>query len=105
MRNYAEGFPAWKVGGLVLERADAVRLPAKVADRACSAIGATQPSTYENAGHNNNLSIIVTGDGVVVVNAGGSWRRARALHEEIRKISDQPVKFVVLENGRGHTAL
>lgn len=33
-----------------------------------SAIGATAPPTYENSGHNNNLSFIITGDGVVVVN-------------------------------------
>ena len=29
-----------------------------------SAIGATAPPTYENSGHNNNLSFILTGDGV-----------------------------------------
>ena len=45
-----------------------------------TAIGATAPPTYENAGHNNNLSFIVTGDGVVVVNGGASYRLAKALH-------------------------
>ena len=39
-----------------------------------SAIGATAPPTYENAGHNNNLSFIITGDGVVVVNGGAAAR-------------------------------
>jgi hypothetical protein len=63
VRNYAEGFPAWKKAGLPIEQADCV----------LSAIGATQPSTYENAGHNNKLYIIVTGDGVVLVNAGCSY--------------------------------
>ncbi len=38
-----------------------------------SAIGATAPPTYENAGHNNNLSFIVTGDGVVVINGGAAY--------------------------------
>ena len=56
-----------------------------------SAIGATAPSTYENAGHNNNLSFIVTGAGVVVVNAGASYQLAAALHEEIKAVTDQPV--------------
>lgn len=111
IKNYAEGFPAWKAAGLPLERADVAelsflyRMPEKVADGVWSAIGATQPSTYENAGHNNNLSIVVTGDGVVLVNAGGSWLLARAMHEEIKKITNQPVKFVILENGQGHAAL
>ncbi len=70
-----------------------------------SAIGATAPPTYENSGHNNNLSFVVTGDGVVVVNGGASYRLARALHDEIKQITDQPVKLVINENGQGHAIL
>lgn len=70
-----------------------------------SAIGATAPPTYENAGHNNNLSFIVTEDGVVVVNGGGSYLLAKALHDEIKAITEQPVKWVIDENGQGHAML
>jgi glyoxylase-like metal-dependent hydrolase (beta-lactamase superfamily II) len=70
-----------------------------------SAIGATAPPTYENGGHNNNLSFIVTGNGVVVVNAGASAQLAKALHDEIKKITDQPVQLVINENGQGHAML
>ena len=70
-----------------------------------SAIGATAPSTYENAGHNNNLSFIVTADGVVVVNAGASYELAAALHMEIKAVTNQPVKLVFNENGQGHAML
>lgn len=70
-----------------------------------SAIGATAPPTYENAGHNNNLSFIVTGDGVIVINGGGSYQLAKALHTEIKQITDQPVKLVFNENGQGHAML
>ena len=70
-----------------------------------SAIGATAPPTYENAGHNNNLSFIVTGDGVIVINSGGSYQLAKALHTEIKAITDQPVKLVLIENGQGHAML
>jgi glyoxylase-like metal-dependent hydrolase (beta-lactamase superfamily II) len=70
-----------------------------------SAIGATAPPTYENAGHNNNLSFIVTGEGVVVVNGGGSFGLAEALHEEIKARTDQPVVLVIDENGQGHAML
>ena len=79
--------------------------PVEVIPHVWSAIGATAPSTYENAGHNNNLSFIVTGDGVVVVNGGGSYLLAKALHEEIGRITDQPVKLVIDENGQGHAML
>ncbi|MFD1509051.1 MBL fold metallo-hydrolase [Lacimonas salitolerans] len=70
-----------------------------------SAIGATAPPTYENSGHNNNLSFLVTGDGVVVINAGASVRLARALHDEIKSVTDQPVRLVINENGQGHAML
>ncbi len=70
-----------------------------------SAIGATAPPTYENSGHNNNLSFIVTGDGVVVINGGAAYILAEALHAEIKAITDQPVKLVIDENGQGHAML
>ena len=70
-----------------------------------SAIGATAPPTYENSGHNNNLSFVITTDGVVVINSGASVRLASALHEEIKTITDQPVKLVINENGQGHAVL
>lgn len=79
--------------------------PVEVVQNVYSAIGATAPATYENAGHNNNLSFIVTGDGVIVVNAGASFALSKALHEEIRKVTDQPVRLVINENGQGHAML
>ncbi len=47
--------------------------PVEVIPHVFTAIGATAPPTYENAGHNNNLSFIVTGDGVVVVNGSAAY--------------------------------
>lgn len=79
--------------------------PVEVIPHVWTAIGQTAPPTYENAGHNNNLSFIVTGDGVVVINGGGSYLLAQALHDEIKKITDQPVKLVIDENGQGHAML
>lgn len=79
--------------------------PVEVIPGVWSAIGATAPPTYENAGHNNNLSFIVTGEGVVVMNSGASYALAEALHAEIRRITDQPVRLVFTENGQGHAML
>ncbi len=79
--------------------------PVEVIPHVWTSIGATAPPTYENAGHNNNLSFIVTGDGVIVVNSGASWKLAEALHAEIKSVTDQPVKLVINENGQGHAML
>lgn len=80
-------------------------LPREVIPGIWSAIGATAPRTYSNSGHNNNLSFVITDAGVLVVNAGDNYLLAKALHEEIKKITDQPVRYVVLENGQGHAML
>lgn len=79
--------------------------PVEVIPHVWSAIGATAPPTYENTGHNNNLSFIVTGDGVIVINGGAAYILAKALHAEIKQITDQPVKLVIDENGQGHAML
>ena len=79
--------------------------PVEVIPHVWSAIGATAPPTYENTGHNNNLSFLVTGDGVVVINGGAAYVLAEALHDEIKAITDQPVKLVINENGQGHAML
>ena len=109
--NYADGFFVWRDSGKPVEAPDLAldsmlySKPQQVADGVWSAIGATEPPSYENSGHNNNLSFVVTDDGVLVVNASDNYLLARALHEEIRKITDQPVRYVVLENGQGHAAM
>ncbi|MCF6262513.1 MAG: hypothetical protein L3J24_02850 [Xanthomonadales bacterium] len=46
--------------------------PVEVIPHVWSAIGATAAPNYANAGHNNNLSFIVTTDGVVVLNSGAA---------------------------------
>lgn len=108
--NYSDSVQGWYDAGYPLESLDKAHnsllysLPVKVTDGVWSAIGAVEPASYENGGHNNNLSFIVTSAGVVVINAGENYRLAEALHHEIKGITDQPVKWVVLENGQGHAA-
>ncbi len=109
--NYSDGFFVWRDSGMPVEATDKALdsmlfdRPRQVAEGVWSAIGATEPPSYENSGHNNNLSFIVTDEGVVVINASDNYLLARSLHEEIKKITPQPVKYVVLENGQGHAAL
>ena len=80
-------------------------MPQQVADDVWSAIGATQPYTYENSLHNNNLSFVIGEDAVLVMNAGASYQLAEALHEQIKQRTDVPVKYVVNENGQLHAAM
>lgn len=77
----------------------------KVSDRVYSAIGETGPGTYENHGHNNNLSFIIAEKGVVVMNGGDNYLLAKALHSSIHSVTDKEVAYVVNENAQGHAML
>ena len=111
VKNYSEGYFKWKEAGLPVWISDKAtdsilyEYPRKVTHNVYSAIGATQPPTYENSNHNNNLSFIITNEGVLVFNAGGSYQLAKAMHTQIKKLTNQPVKYVVLENAQGHAIL
>lgn len=77
----------------------------QVTDQVFVAVGATGPPNYENAGHNNNLSIIIASTGVVVVNGGDNYQLAARLHQAIKLLTPLPVVWVINENGQGHAFL
>lgn len=76
-----------------------------VSDRVFSAIGATAAPSKGNLGHNNNLTFIVSSEGVIVVNGGDNAYLAAGLHAAIRAHTPQPVVAVINENGQGHAML
>ena len=105
--NYADGFFVRRGGNLPVDAPDFAsssmlfKLPQQVTKNICSAIGATAPPSYENSGRNNNLSFTITEGGVVAMNTSDNYLLAGALHEEIKKITDQPIQYAVLENSQG----
>jgi glyoxylase-like metal-dependent hydrolase (beta-lactamase superfamily II)/rhodanese-related sulfurtransferase len=111
VKNYADGVTGWIEAGLPVVKNDnepesmLYNKPTKVVEGVYSAIGQTAPATYANSGHNNNLSFVISDDGVLVVNASDNYLLAKALHQEIKKLTDQKVKYVVLENAQGHAML
>ena len=111
VKYYSDGIKGWVEAGYPVVKNDnenksmLYNKPTKIAEGVYSAIGQTAPATYANSGHNNNLSFIVSDDGVLVVNASDNYLLAKALHEEIKKVTDQNVKYVVLENAQGHAIL
>jgi len=76
--------------------------PVPVAPDVYAVVGDLAGQTYENEGLNNNLGFVVSDAGVLVINTGPSVRVARALHAAIRKITVQPVKWVVNVNSQNH---
>lgn len=108
---YKNSFKAWKEAKLPTSSLD--KYPEsmlyskvqKVGDGVYTSIGQTSPGTYENSNHNNNLGFVVGNKSVLVWNAAGNYLLAKALHEEIKKITNLPVKYVVIENSQSHAML
>jgi len=109
--HYKDSYQGWEKAGLLTSSLDRYResmlyrVIEKVADGVYTSIGQTSPGSYENSNHNNNLGFVIGDKSVLVWNAGGNYLLAKALHEEIKKITDKPVKYVVLENSQSHAML
>lgn len=76
--------------------------PVKVAPNVYAFIGETGGRTYENYGMNANTGFIVTSEGVVVVDSGAGYLAAQAMHRAIKRVTRQPVKYVVNTGGQDH---
>ena len=87
---------------VAVQAQDLTLQPVSVAPGVYAVVGDLAGQTYENDGLNNNLGFVVSDTGVLVVNTGPSVRVARALHAAIRKITAQPVKWVVNVNSQNH---
>jgi glyoxylase-like metal-dependent hydrolase (beta-lactamase superfamily II) len=65
-------------------------------------IGEMGGRTYDNEGMNANVGFVVTKEGVVVIDSGPSYQVAKKMHEAIRRVSQQPVKYVINTGGQDH---
>jgi glyoxylase-like metal-dependent hydrolase (beta-lactamase superfamily II) len=65
-------------------------------------IGDTGMRSFKNEGMNANSGFIVTDAGVVVVDSGSTWKVAEKIHAAIRKVTSQPVKYVINTGGQDH---
>jgi glyoxylase-like metal-dependent hydrolase (beta-lactamase superfamily II) len=73
-----------------------------LADNIYALIGPTTNRTPENLGNNANFGVIVTTEGVVLIDSGGSYRGAEMIHHTIQRITDQPIKVVINSGGQDH---
>jgi len=73
-----------------------------VTDNIWALVGETGQRNPQNLGNNATFGVIVTADGVVLTDPGGSWRGAKAIDAAIARITDQPVKYVINTGGQDH---
>lgn len=74
----------------------------KVTDGIWALVGKHEQRNPENLANNATFGLIDTADGAVLIDPGGSWAGALALHETIKGITDSPVKYVINTGGQDH---
>lgn len=65
-------------------------------------IGEKVGRTYSNEGLNANIGLVVTPTGALLIDSGASFQGARQIHEAVRKVTSQPVKWVINTGGQDH---
>lgn len=89
--------------GLVTTLSHAVEVRfAPVAPGVFAFVGEKGGRTYENEGLNANIGLVVTSSGVLLVDSGASYLGAKQIHEAVKKVTSQPVKWVINTGGQDH---
>jgi glyoxylase-like metal-dependent hydrolase (beta-lactamase superfamily II) len=74
----------------------------RMADGVYAHVGDTGARTAENEGLNANIGLVVTPAGAVLIDSGATFQSARQIAEAVRKVTDQPIKWVVNTGGQDH---
>ncbi|MBD3788569.1 MAG: MBL fold metallo-hydrolase [Sphingomonadales bacterium] len=73
-----------------------------VAQDVWAIVGPLEQRSSENLANNATFGLVVTPEGAVLMDPGGSWQGAEMLHAAIRTVTDQPVKYVIDTGGQDH---
>lgn len=91
--------------GLIINNqlyAESVLKTEKLAHNVYALIGPVTNRNSENLGNNANFGVIVTNEGVVLIDPGATNKGAKMIHDAIRKITSQPIKWVINSGGQDH---
>lgn len=73
-----------------------------VTDGVWAIVGPKEQRSAENLANNATFGLVVTDEGAVLIDPGGSWKGAEALHEAVLSVTDQPVTYVIDTGGQDH---
>lgn len=74
----------------------------RIADGVYAYIGDIGGRTVANEGLNANLGLVVTHSGAVLIDSGATYQSARAIHNAIKQVTQQPVRWVINTGGQDH---
>jgi glyoxylase-like metal-dependent hydrolase (beta-lactamase superfamily II) len=73
-----------------------------VTDDVWAIVGPLEQRSEANLANNATFGLVVTPEGAVLMDPGGSWQGASMLHAAIRTVTDQPVVCVIDTGGQDH---
>jgi glyoxylase-like metal-dependent hydrolase (beta-lactamase superfamily II) len=65
-------------------------------------VGDTGGRTYDNEGLNANIGLVVTPAGALLIDSGASFQGARQIAEAVKRVTPQPVRWVINTGGQDH---
>ena len=74
----------------------------KVTENVYALVGDLGQRSPENLANNATFGVVVTSEGVVLIDPGGSWMGAAEIENAIATITDQPVKYIINTGGQDH---
>ncbi len=84
---------SWAVERLTLQ---------KVANDIYAIVGELGNRTEENLGNNATFGFVVTAEGVVLIDSGGTYLGAQEIDRMIKSVTDKPVVTVINTGGQDH---
>jgi len=86
----------------VAAHADPALKVQKITDSVYALVGPFGNRSAENLGNNATFGFIVTDEGVILIDAGGSYMGATMIQAAIAEVTTQPVKIVINTGGQDH---
>jgi glyoxylase-like metal-dependent hydrolase (beta-lactamase superfamily II) len=74
----------------------------KVTEDVYAIVGELGNRTPENLGNNATFGLVVTSEGAVLIDSGGTYKGAKEIHRLIKSITDKPVSIVINTGGQDH---
>ncbi|MFN3631019.1 MAG: MBL fold metallo-hydrolase, partial [Casimicrobiaceae bacterium] len=73
-----------------------------VAPNVFAHVGDLEGRTYENEAINANIGLVVTPAGALLIDSGASLLGARKIAEAAKKVTSQPIRWVINTGGQDH---
>lgn len=74
----------------------------KVSNNVWAIVGPLSNRNKTNLGNNATFGFVVTAEGVVLIDSGGSFKGAKELHQVIKSVTNKPVRYVINSGGQDH---